>query len=167
LDPEDRRARHLRRGIAVAFLGALFLLLLHALVFEVFQVGGTSMDPTLRERDRVVVLKVVEPRRGQLVVFRLDQRNVIKRVVAVPGERVEIRRGHVLVNGAELEETYLVHPFDQDPRQNHPELVVEPGHLFVLGDNRVASTDSRTLGPIDARTVVGRAVIAFWPPRWL
>ncbi len=157
----------MRRGIAAAFLGALALLLLHALLVEVFVVGGTSMDPTLRERDRVLVVKVLEPQRGQLVVFRLDQRNVIKRVVAGPGERVEIRRGRVLVNGDELGEPYLVHPLDRDPHVNQPELVLEPGHYFVLGDNRVSSTDSRTLGPIDARTVVGRAVLAFWPPRWL
>lgn len=166
----ERRSRRLRRGVAVVFGAALALLLVHALLVEVFVVGGSSMDPTLRETDRVLVLKPLDPGRGDLVVFRnpIDPgQNVIKRVVGAAGDRVAIRGGHVFVNGAELGEPYLAHPNDRDPTLDLGEVAVPPGHFYVLGDNRVASSDSRRFGPVDARLVVGRAVLALWPPRLL
>jgi signal peptidase I len=167
----ERRARRVRRGLAAAFVGALLLLLGHALVFEPLRVVGNSMDPTLREQDRVLVLKLVEARRGELVVFKnpLDPaQNVIKRVVAVAGDRVAIREGRLYVNGLEIGEPYLVHPSDRDAALDFPETLVGPGSIFVLGDNRIVSQDSRRpFGPIDVKNVVGRAVLALWPVRLL
>src|SRR4051812_39169710 len=103
-EPEEQRARRFRRGLAIIFVGILVLLLAHALVFEPLRVIGTSMDPTLKEEDRVLVLKLVDARRGQLVVFKnpLEPvQNVIKRVVAVEGDRVAMRDGRLRVNGLE------------------------------------------------------------------
>lgn len=161
----------MRRALAVVFVGVLLLLLGHALVFEPLRVVGNSMDPTLKEEDRVLVLKLLDARRGELVVFKnpLDPlQNVIKRVVAVEGDRVAIRDGRLLVNGREVGEPYLVHPSDRDSQLDFPETTVGPGRIFVLGDNRVVSHDSRRpFGPIDVRHVVGRAVLALWPMRLL
>ena len=128
------------------------------------------MDPTLEEGDRVVVVKVLGAGRGDLVVFRhpLEPRqNVVKRIVGRPGERVAIRAGIVYVDGAELGETYLRHPNDRDPSVNYPETLLGEGELFVLGDNRAASQDSRRFGPIDVRSVIGRAVLTLFPTRRL
>jgi signal peptidase I len=168
--PGERHSRRLRQGLALVFAGALALLLVHALLLEVFVVGGSSMDPTLRETDRVVVVKVLGVRRGDLVVFKNPWdggQNVIKRVVATEGERVAIKAGRVLVNGRELGEPYLTHPADHDATEDRAEEVLAPGRIFVLGDNRVASLDSRKFGPIETRLIVGRAVLALWPPRKL
>jgi len=168
---EERKARRMRRGLAVVFVSALLLLLGHALVFEPFLVTGNSMDPTLKDDDRVLVLKLLDAKRGELVVFKNPvepDQNVIKRVVALGGDRVEIRNGHVLVNGVELGEPYLAHPSDHDAALDIPETFVEPGKIFVLGDNRIVSLDSRrAFGPINVRQVVGRAVLALWPMRLL
>jgi signal peptidase I len=170
--PEDRKARRARRGLAALFVLALLLLLGHALVFELFLVTGNSMDPTLKDDDRVLVLKLMEPRRGELVVFKNPNepaQNVIKRVIAVGGDTVEIRNGRVLVNGNELGEPYLVHPSDRDGSLDMAALQVGPDRMFVLGDNRIVSQDSRraSFGAIDARHVIGRAVLALWPMRLL
>ncbi len=169
--PDDRRARRVRRGLAVLFMGALLLLLAQALVFEPLRVVGSSMDPTLKDEDRVLVLKLADAGKGQLVVFKnplAPAQNVIKRVVAVAGERVAIREGRLLVNGLEIGEPYLVHPSDHDAALDFPETLVGPGTIFVLGDNRAVSQDSRKpFGPIEVRMVVGRAVLALWPVRLL
>ncbi|MEZ0228979.1 MAG: signal peptidase I [Planctomycetota bacterium] len=170
-ESSDRRAQRVRRWLAAAFVGALLLLLAHALIFEPLRVVGNSMDPTLKEQDRVLVLKVVDARRGELVVFKnpLDPaQNVIKRVVAVAGDKVAIREGRLFVNGLEIRESYLVHPSDHDAALDFPETSVGSGNIFVLGDNRIVSQDSRRpFGPIDAKNVVGRAVLALWPMRLL
>jgi signal peptidase I len=93
--------------------------------------------------------------------------NVIKRVVARGGDKVAIRAGVVVVNGRELDEPYLVHPSDRDGSMNETERTLEPGQVYVLGDNRAASFDSRRFGPIEPSCVVGRAVLALWPLRRL
>jgi signal peptidase I len=170
--PAERSARRLRRGLSTFFVLALLLLLAHALVFELFLVTGNSMDPTLKDEDRVLVLKHVDPKRGELVVFKNPNepaQNIIKRVIALGGDTIEIRNGRVLVNGAELGEPYLVHPADRDGSLDMASLAVGPGKIFVLGDNRIVSQDSRraSFGPIDARHVIGRAVLALWPMRLL
>jgi signal peptidase I len=161
----------LRRGLAFAFAGVLLLLLVHALVFEMFLVAGSSMDPTLRDDDRVLVLKVLDARRGELVVFKNPlepAQNVIKRVVAVEGDSVSMKDGKLYVNGREVGEPYLVHPSDHDAQLDFPETRIQQGRIFVLGDNRSVSQDSRRpFGAIDVRQVVGRAVLALWPVRLL
>jgi signal peptidase I len=170
-EPEDKRARRVRRGLAIVFVAILLVLLAHALVFEPLRVVGNSMDPTLKEEDRVLVLKLLDAKRGELVVFKnpLDPlQNVIKRVVAIEGDSVAIRDGRLVVNGLEIAERYLVHPSDHDAALDFPETRIAPGSIFVLGDNRSVSQDSRRpFGPIDVRNVVGRAVLALWPMRLL
>lgn len=169
--PPDRRAGRVRRGLAILFVGSLALLLAHALLFEPLRVVGTSMDPTLKEDDRVLVLKLLDAHRGQLVVFKNPNEpteNVIKRVVALEGDTIAIKDGRVIVNGHEIGEPYLAHPSDHDASLDIAETRVGPGRIFVLGDNRIVSQDSRrAFGPIDVRNVVGRAVLALWPMRLL
>jgi signal peptidase I len=155
-----------------------------------FYVPSESMLPQLAVNDRVIVSKLAyrlhDPRRGDIVVFdapkgasgRADRswapvrllrrllapsaREYVKRVVALPGDRVEARGGHVMVNGRVVVEPYL--PPDTRTDDFGPR-VVPPGRLWVMSDNRVATQDSRSFGPIRRSSVVGRAVVRVWPVR--
>lgn len=169
-EAEPAGGRWARRVLATSLVGTLAVILVRALLVEVLVVSGSSMEPTLVEEDRVVVVKVAEPERGELVVFRnpLDPtQKVIKRVVARAGQRISIRGGMLLVDGREVDEPYLGHASDHDGSIALAETAVPEGHVFVLGDNRVVSSDSRRFGPVDSRLVVGKAVLALWPLRRL
>ena len=106
------------------------------------------------------------PRRGEVVIFsfpRDESRDFVKRVVGVPGDIVELRRGQVFVNGVEMDEPYIV----QRGQSTMAPVYVEEDTFFVLGDNRRASNDSRDWGPVPSKNIIGRAWISFWPlNRW-
>jgi signal peptidase I len=102
------------------------------------------------------------PKRGEVVVFRFPEdpdRDFIKRVIGVPGDRVRIVDGAVYVNGVELTEPYI----NVDRRSNFSEQVVPPGEYFVLGDNRPNSSDSRSWGFVPEENIIGRAMFTYWP----
>ena len=157
-------------------------------VAQAYYIPSASMTPQLEVNDRVVVSKLAydlhDPRRGDIVVFdappglpappdhasapirfirRLFQpstQEYIKRIVALPGERVEARQGRILVNGKRLVEPYLP---PGTVTQDFTPRVVPHGRLWVMGDNRSNSEDSRVFGPIRRSSVVGRAVVRVWP----
>lgn len=140
-------------------------------------VAGSSMEPTLRDGERVLVDRIAylgprEPRRGDVVVFKSWPRRLdpfdhaavegddfIKRVVGVPGDRVEIRSGRVFLNGRVLDDADLVHP----PVGDSEALVLAHGEYYVLGDNRSNSSDSRLFGAVSAERIVGRAWLRYRP----
>lgn len=107
-----------------------------------------------------------QPSRGEVIIFRFPKdpsRDFVKRVIGVPGDVVEIRRGEVFVNGQKLNEPYVTHP----DRGNMAPYTVPPDSYFVLGDNRRASNDSRDWGPVPADHIIGRAWVSYWPlDRW-
>ena len=163
--------------VAIALSVALFV---RGFVLARFGVEGSSMYSTLTTGDRVFVNKLSyrfgEPSRGEVVVLHeirgTAERDLIKRVIALPGEEIEVRSCEVRIDGRLLVEPYL------DPT------VVTPGNcggdfgpleipaetVFVMGDNRAGSQDSRALGPIPVDDIVGRAFVVFWPRvdwRWL
>ena len=123
------------------------------------------MQPALAAGQRVLVSRVGgAPARGDLVVLRspLDpDALLVKRVVGLPGERVETRGGRLFVGDMELVEPWV--PAGA-PRGSIAPVRVPPGHLFVLGDNRPESVDSRTFGPVEDRLLVGRVVASLWRP---
>jgi signal peptidase I len=160
-----RAAWELLHDLAVAVLFCFFLI---SFVAQAFRVQGTSMEPLLRDGDRVVVNKLVYRYgaidRGDVVVFwypRDPSVSFIKRVIGLPGDRVEIRDGRVHVNGKPLSEDYL--PADFRDADNHPPVEVRPGHYFVLGDHRRSSNDSRSWGQVPQKYIYGRAAFRFWP----
>jgi signal peptidase I len=147
-------------AIVIAVLINLFLA-------QATRVYGSSMEPNLHTDQRLVVEKLSyrlhEPRRGDVVVLRLPERGpelLIKRVVALPGETIEVREGQVMINGAVLPEQYL----SQQTRGQYGPVQVPAGHIFVMGDNRGASNDSRVFGPVSQTRIVGRAWVSYWPP---
>ena len=153
--------------LSVAVLFCLFLI---TFVAQAFRVQGTSMEPLLEDGERIIVNKLAyrfQPIiRGDVVVFwyPLDPSvSFIKRVVGLPGDTVEMQAGRLIVNGVPAEERYLADAFRDG--QNVPPTEVRPGHLFVLGDHRRSSNDSRSWGEVPERYVYGRAAFRFWPIR--
>ncbi len=139
-------------------------------VLEAFYIPSESMVPKLLVGDRVFVNKFVyrfwEPERGDIVVFRSvegEGEDLIKRVVGAPGDRVAIINGVLHVNGEPQEESYVRdgRPLDSGP--NGPTRVPE-GEVFVMGDNRANSRDSRFFGPVPLENIEGEAFASFWPP---
>ena len=104
------------------------------------------------------------PVRGEVVIFHYPQnpeRDFVKRVIGIPGDTIEIRRGDVYRNGDLLEEDYVTH----DSARSYDPVTVSAGHYYVLGDNRRASNDSRDWGLVPADYIVGRAMFGYWPPQ--
>lgn len=161
----------LREVVETVVIALLIALAIRHYVVEVFVVDGHSMEPTLRDGERLLVNKFIyrfhPPERGDIVVFRYPygpgRRDFIKRVIAVAGDRIEARGDVVYVNGQPLDEPYL--------RFRHTGTfkarVVPPGTIWVMGDNRDNSEDSRAFGEISLQYVKGKAFLRFWPlDRW-
>lgn len=149
-------------AIVIAVLINLFLA-------QATRVYGHSMEPNLHTDQRLVVEKVSYrihgPHRGDVVVIRLPERGpelLIKRVIGLPGETIEVRDGSVYINGQPLNEPYLTR---QTSGSYGPTLIPE-GQVFVMGDNRGASNDSRVFGPVPMDRIVGRAWVSYWPPEF-
>ena len=175
-----RRRRALLDWVIVIAVALLVAFLVRTFVLAHFVVDGTSMATTLADDDRVFVNKLSyrlhDPNRGDVVVLHqlsgASERDLIKRVIALPGETIEIRSCQVLIDGRLLEEPYL------DPAVVQPgncgrdlaPVTIPEDHVFVMGDNRPGSQDSRDLGPIPEDELVGRAFVVFWPAshwQWL
>ncbi|MBN1439835.1 MAG: signal peptidase I [Anaerolineales bacterium] len=130
-------------------------------------VEGPSMRPTLLSGEWIIVSRLAyawaPPQRGDVIVFlpptNAQTDDLIKRVIGLPGETLEIRGGSVWINGQELEETYILGSTSPDNRWQ-----LGPEELFVMGDNRGISLDSRSFGPVSMKEVVGKAWVIYWPP---
>ncbi len=179
--------------IVIAFAVALVI---KTFLLQAFYIPSASMEPTLREGDRVLVEKLGyrfgEPDRGDVVVFERDlgfvptpqdreslwedvsnafkslfgfptgtSQDFIKRVIAVEGDEVKARNGRVFVNGEPVDESYLSNGVET---ASFGPVDVPSGHIFVMGDNRNNSDDSRNFGPVRAGKVIGHAFVLIWPP---
>ena len=147
-------------AFAIAMLVQLFLV-------KPFTIHQISMEPTLMEGDRILLNRVVyhfrDPKSGDVVVFHSPinhKEDLVKRIVAVAGDGVAIRDGALYVNGMRQQEPYLL---EQDFRGELPETIVPAGQVFVMGDNRNNSGDSRLFGPISTDAIIGEAFFIYWP----
>lgn len=144
------------------------LVLAWVFVAEPVRVPSSSMRPTLLPGDQVLVDKVTyrlrEPRRGELVVFHppVGDGLALKRVVALPGDRVGLRDGVLFVSGRPVREGYV--DYGSVDGTFFGPVTVPAGHVFVMGDQRANSEDSRAYGAVPEDDVVGRAVLVLWPP---
>ena len=135
-------------------------------VVEAYEIKGRSMVPTFDDGQRVVVLKLFSDiQRGDIVIFSSQDdpgKDLIKRVIALPGERIQIRKGIVRINGKVLKEGYLE---DKDYGLYDAEIDEEVGlgQLYVLGDNRDDSHDSRRFGSVSEESLKGKVVVRWWP----
>lgn len=179
--PKSDPLRSAVEWVAVIVGALVVALVVKTFLFQAFYIPSGSMEPTLEKGDRVLVNKLSydlhDVNRGDVIVFELDAEEVgpdgikdlIKRVIGLPGDVIETRDGTVYINDQALDEPYLADgtrtgdPSDgQNPaieRQTVPD-----GQVYVLGDNRSNSADSRYRGPVDIDSIVGRAFILVWPP---
>jgi signal peptidase I len=156
----------LRDLIETMVLVAIAFLVVNALIGR-FRIEQVSMLPNLHEGEYVIVDKVSyafrQPERGEIVVLKNPnpgQPDLIKRIIGLPGETIEVRGGQVHVSGQPLTEPYLTQPMGADTQATQ----VEAGQYFVMGDNRNNSEDSRRFGARPVSDIVGRAWIVYWPP---
>ena len=160
------------KALIIAF-GLAFLI--RYFLFGSYIVDGPSMKPNFHTGERLIVNKILydirEPKRGEVVVFHAtEDKDFIKRVIALPGETVRVQGDTVYINGQPLDEPYLKEVVEEAKSKgrtyndlNYPETKVPDGTVFVMGDNRSDSTDSRMIGPVTFDKIVGRADLIFWP----
>lgn len=160
-------------GVLVHWTRDLFLSVFLAIIVILFlyqpvKVEGTSMMPTLDDQERIFINKFVyrfeNIDRGDTVVFWYPgdpTKSYIKRVIGIPGDRVEVDRGTVIINGQALQEQYV--PAEFRDSSSMTSRVVPTGEYFVLGDHRSSSNDSRAWGMVPRRFIYGKAVFVYWP----
>jgi signal peptidase I len=184
-------ARAVREIIETIVLAALIFFGVRLLVLN-FKVDGQSMTPNLQDNELLlvnrnayedvdlndwlnklpfvdrngewVIYEFEAPERGDIVVFdppNDDDKPYIKRVIATAGETVEFRDGSVLINGIKIDEPYIRNGITDC--QDCPAVVVPEGNVFVLGDNRKNSSDSRIFGPVPIENIIGKAIVTYWP----
>lgn len=171
--PEKKKGNAWAEWIIVIVVAVTAALVVRAFVLQQFAVSGHSMDTTLHDGDRVLVNKLSyrlhDPNRGDVVVLKTiegaGERDLIKRVVGLPGETVEYRSCVLYIDGRELIEPYL-DPTVVTPTScggDQSKITVPANHVFVMGDNRGGSKDSRDIGPVDYGDLLGRAFVIIWP----
>ena len=155
------------RDLVVSVVVSAFIIIF---LYQPVRVEGTSMLPMLEDQDRLFINKLAyrvgEIHRGDVVVFlypRDHEKSYIKRVIAVPGDRLRIDRGDVILNGRLLPEPYV--PDEYRDSRSLPEMVVPPGYYYMMGDHRSISSDSREFGPVERDLVYGKAAFVYWPRR--
>lgn len=160
------RQLHWRSVASASAQLALLTLLALAFFMRTPQVSGLSMAPHIASGEFVLINTIVyhmhPPARGDIIAFHHDgptPETYIKRVIGIPGDRIRIDRGTVYVNDTRLDERYVRYP---DGR-SFPEVTVPPDELYVLGDNRADSDDSRFWGFVPQNAVLGKAVAGIWP----
>ena len=156
----------LRETLESVLPALVIVIVVNLFIAQATRVEGQSMEPNLHNNERLIIEKVSyrlrEPARGDIVVLRPQQHGtvpLIKRVVGLPGESVEIKDSQVYINGEPLDEDYLTEPTIGSMALQ----IVPEEHLLVLGDNRNASNDSRSFGMIPYEDVIGRAWFRYWP----
>lgn len=156
------------RELIETLILTLVIFLLIRFAVQNFRIEGSSMEPNFHDGQYLFVNKLIymfqPPQRGDVIVFvppNSSSRDFIKRVIGLPGERVEIRSGTVFINGEPLIESYPLNPgsYSSGP------IVVPPDEYFVLGDNRNYSSDSHSWGTVHIKKIIGKAWFSYWPPQ--
>jgi signal peptidase I len=153
------------RDLGLSVLVSAFIIVF---LYQPVRVEGTSMLPNLEDHDRLFINKLAfrvgEVQHGDVVVFQYPRdhtKSYIKRVIGLPGDRVAIQEGRVILNGKELEESYVPARFSDD--RSLPEMTIPDNQFFVMGDHRSISSDSREFGPVDRELIYGKASFVYWP----
>lgn len=156
------------RDILVTILIAVIVFFGLQTTVGAFKVYGTSMLPSIKPADYILVDKVSyhfrSPKRGEIIVLRSPQgqnADLIKRIIAIPGDTVEINDGKVYINDIAINEPYI----KEAPKYKYPRVQIPEDYYFVLGDNRNVSADSHTGWLLNRKDIVGRALLIYWPPQ--
>jgi signal peptidase I len=168
--PESAKGEGVLLWLRDIVISAVVSILIIMFLYQPVRVEGTSMLPRLEDHDRLFINKFVYRisaiHRGDVVVFhypRDPEKSYIKRVIAIPGDRISIDRGQVWLNGKRLNETYV--PDQYRDARSFAETVISEDTYFMMGDHRSISSDSREFGPVDRDLIYGKAVFVYWPTR--
>ena len=161
--------RSIVETLDACIFAAILSLVIITFIVQAFYIPSGSMEPTLMVNDRILVAKFLyrfEPvARGDVIVFRYPlnpQRDFVKRVIGLPGDRARLNEGVVYINDTRIAETgYTIKP----DFGNYGPVTVPASQYFVLGDNRNNSEDSRFFGYVPRANIIGRAVFIYWPPQ--
>ncbi len=155
------------RELVETVLLTLVIFFMIRFAVENYRIEGYSMEPNFHDGQFLLVNKLqylfTPPQRGDVIIFRYPlnpNKNFIKRVIALPGETVEIRAGKVFVNNVRVHEPYPFNFADYD----YGPVTVGPDEYFVLGDNRPESSDSHSWGMLPTKDLIGKAWVSYWPP---
>ena len=171
LDKSRSTLRSVVEWVVIVAGAVLVAIVIRTFVLQAFYIPSSSMEPTLKIDDKVLVNKLSykfhDINRGDIVVFERPPgetdpkiKDLIKRVIGLPGDSIEAHDGHVFVDGRRLNEPYLPAGIQIKPLARQ---VVPGNSIFVMGDNRPSSKDSTVFGPISKNLVVGRAFLPVWP----
>jgi len=160
--------RNLRLWLRDLLVSVAASVLIITFLYQPVKVEGTSMLPRLEDQDRLFINKFVyrfeKIERGDVVVFyypRDPEKSYIKRVIALPGDQLQINHGQVIVNGQPIAEPYVPHRFVDG--RSLDKTVIPDHEYFVMGDHRSISSDSRDFGPVERRLIYGKAAFVYWP----
>jgi len=187
VSPEEKKKSTLREYTEAIIIAILLALFIRTFVIQAFKIPSGSMLPTLQIGDHLLVNKFIygirvpftgkvlvpikDPKRGDIIVFRYPKdrsTDYIKRVVGVPGDNVLIKNKKLFINDRAVEDPHAhftspaILPASQNPKDNFGPISVPQGKLFVMGDNRDNSSDSRFWGYVDSNDVLGKALIIYW-----
>ncbi len=165
-DTKKGKKSMVRELLETVISAGIIAFIIITFIGQVTVVRGASMEPTLHNNERLIANKISyrfeTPERGEIIIFRPPleiKRNYIKRIIGIPGDKIEIANGEIYLNDKKLEEPYV----KNRSYENMPPTIVPDDSFFVLGDNRPNSSDSRYWGFVPRKNVVGRAWIVFWP----
>lgn len=179
--PPKKKKNEAKEWIKAIVVALLLVIVIRGFLFEPFIVDGPSMQPNFHTGERVIVNKILydirDPHPGEVVVLKVPSQNrdFIKRIIAVGGDTVKVEGDTVTVNGKAISEPYIQAAIDKAhaqgsnyninnfPTEQLPDGKVPQGYVFVMGDNRSNSQDSRMIGYVPLGDIIGRADVIFWP----
>ena len=166
---KDRILNEIKEWVISIVVAAVIAFTIKGFIFDIVQVSGPSMIPTLHDNDRVAIEKISlyskSFKRGEIIILDPGEKGhglYIKRLIALPGDRLQIKEGNVYINGEKLNEPYLSTGTETYAEEDI-DMVIPEGYVYVLGDNREISEDSRYIGPIPFDHIKGHAIFKVFP----
>lgn len=156
--------------IKIVIIALVIVIPIRYFIFQPFFVKGQSMDPNFEDGDYLIIDEISyrfrEPQRGEVIVFKYPlnpSQKFIKRIIGLPGETVEIKNNQVIISGKPLDESAYLPEDTLTPDMGFERITLAENEYFVLGDNRLHSSDSRVWGPLPKENIIGLAFFRAWP----
>ena len=167
---ERKPKKYLRHIFVYILIAAVISIFMTKYVASAYKIKGNSMFPVLADKERIIINKIAVKRKNinryDIVVLKKPdniKKSVIKRVIGLPGELIQIMEGEVFINNKKILQPFLKKPELMNKSVNMKPLLIKKGYYFVLGDNRKISVDSRSFGVVPKNYIYGKAIFRYWP----